>query len=145
MLHYRWEVPDTRTNPPTLLCDWCVSWPQFLRPIWSQLPAFRSLFNSTARRLQAWLCRAGKSQIITVAINILLIFFWQLNQNTAYLDGSAIYGSTDDVAASLRQFSQGKLRVTVLGDYHLLPKDLSRRDCIVDHHGGDCFVAGRIQ
>ena len=67
--------------------------------------------------------------------------YWQLNQNTAHLDASVVYGSTEEVARSLREFDGGRLRVTVIGgDYHLLPIDPARRDCIGDGKG--CFTAG---
>ena len=44
----------------------------------------------------------------------------QINLNTAWLDGSQIYGMTKTVADTLRSFSKGKL-LTSAGD--LLPKD----------------------
>uniref|UniRef100_A0A0P5PNQ9 Chorion peroxidase n=1 Tax=Daphnia magna TaxID=35525 RepID=A0A0P5PNQ9_9CRUS len=67
----------------------------------------------------------------------------QLNQNTAYLDASVIYGSTEKVARSLREYAGGRMRVTIIGgDYVILPVDPNRKDCITDEYGGECFVGG---
>ena len=69
-----------------------------------------------------------------------------MNQNTAYLDGSAVYGSTEAVARSLRLLSGGLMKATVIdGHYVLLPIDPGRRDCISDRQGSQCFVAGDIR
>ena len=40
----------------------------------------------------------------------------QINGNTAFLDGSAVYGSDEITANSLRQFSQGKLKTAAITD-----------------------------
>ena len=67
----------------------------------------------------------------------------QLNQNTHYLDGSTVYGSTEEVARSLRSYVGGQMKVTILDDtYHVLPHDPSRKDC-VGEEGGLCFVSGK--
>lgn len=44
----------------------------------------------------------------------------QLNELTAWIDGSQIYGSDDETAASLRTFEGGRL---IVGDDNLLPTD----------------------
>lgn len=54
----------------------------------------------------------------------------QLNQLSAFLDGSMVYGSTDEVAASLRTFEGGKLKTS---DGDLLPME------------NGMFVAGDIR
>lgn len=46
----------------------------------------------------------------------------QINLNTAWLDGSQIYGSSKTTTDSLRSFSQGKL---LTSDGNLLPKSTS--------------------
>ncbi|XP_064121849.1 peroxidase-like isoform X1 [Macrobrachium nipponense] len=58
----------------------------------------------------------------------------QLNQITAYIDGSAVYGSTDKVAQVLRKNEGGKLHKTEKGN--LLP-----RNCCEDR-SFRCFKAG---
>ena len=66
-----------------------------------------------------------------------------MNQVTAALDGSTVYGSTEKLARTLREYQGGRLRATIInGDYVLLPVDPDRRDCITDEHGDECFVAG---
>ncbi|VDK27340.1 unnamed protein product [Gongylonema pulchrum] len=57
----------------------------------------------------------------------------QLNQLTPYLDGSAIYGSTECEAAELRSFVGGRLNSTNLGD--------QEQDCRSSPRF-PCFVAG---
>ncbi|XP_042860961.1 myeloperoxidase-like [Penaeus japonicus] len=63
----------------------------------------------------------------------------QLNQITAYIDASAVYGSKDDIARNLRTFRGGRLSVTQgggRGQGHLLPQ----AKC--EHADGFCFKAG---
>ena len=67
----------------------------------------------------------------------------QLNQNTAFLDASQIYGSDLCIAYSLRSFSGGKLNVTSnpIRGKDLLPQSHHVKDCESD--SGKCFQAGK--
>jgi len=66
----------------------------------------------------------------------------QLNQNTAYLDASVIYGSTEETAESLREFFGGRMRVSVIDGSVLLPIDETRQDCVTFEPMKGCFVGG---
>ncbi|CAC5377039.1 PXDN [Mytilus coruscus] len=65
----------------------------------------------------------------------------QLNMNTHYLDGSAVYGSNKATADSLRQFSGGRLKST---NNQLLSKDIpNASSCILPANPNiKCFKAG---
>ncbi|CAL8121494.1 unnamed protein product [Orchesella dallaii] len=69
----------------------------------------------------------------------------QLNQLTHWLDGSQIYGNTEEQGSSLRDFSGGFLKVTRdANGRHLLPEDPKDKDgCSNGGSSGlHCFVAG---
>ncbi|XP_065303828.1 salivary peroxidase/catechol oxidase-like [Dermacentor albipictus] len=64
----------------------------------------------------------------------------QLNQLTAYLDGSAIYGATDEEAKALRSMTDGRLSSTVFSSDEMLPlQPEGVQACIGD---GACFRGG---
>ncbi|XP_043669613.1 uncharacterized protein LOC122629844 isoform X1 [Vespula pensylvanica] len=71
----------------------------------------------------------------------------QLNQVTAFIDGSAIYGSDSQTAHDLREFSGGRLRMQITPDNRtLLPASLNPNDgCNREDErlrGRYCFLAG---
>ncbi|XP_076481143.1 uncharacterized protein LOC117157238 isoform X3 [Bombus vancouverensis nearcticus] len=71
----------------------------------------------------------------------------QLNQATAFIDGSAIYGSDQDTARKLREFSGGRLRMQLTPDNRtLLPPSMNPNDgCNRETEklrGRYCFAAG---
>ncbi|XP_047350126.1 uncharacterized protein LOC124949304 isoform X2 [Vespa velutina] len=71
----------------------------------------------------------------------------QLNQVTAFIDGSAIYGSDSQTAQNLREFSGGRLRMQITPDNRtLLPASLNLNDgCNREDErlrGRYCFLAG---
>ncbi|CAG9530045.1 unnamed protein product [Cercopithifilaria johnstoni] len=67
----------------------------------------------------------------------------QINQLTAYLDGSAVYGSTECEAKKLRIFVGGRLNTTNLGVFNseALPQGDQEQDCRSTPEFM-CFVAG---
>ncbi|XP_060824989.1 uncharacterized protein LOC132911950 isoform X1 [Bombus pascuorum] len=71
----------------------------------------------------------------------------QLNQVTAFIDGSAIYGSDQDTARKLREFSGGRLKMQLTPDNRtLLPPSMNPNDgCNRETEklrGRYCFAAG---
>ncbi|KAK6174188.1 hypothetical protein SNE40_017509 [Patella caerulea] len=62
----------------------------------------------------------------------------QLNQITAYIDGSMIYGSSQDEQNNLRAFTGGRLKVS---DNDLLPPD-REESCVKSRQADFCFKAG---
>ena len=72
----------------------------------------------------------------------------QINQVTAYLDGSVIYGSSKEESEELRLFTGGLLRVQRLesqdSSRDLLPADDNTIDCAAEG-GSKCFKAGDVR
>ncbi|KAL0129494.1 hypothetical protein PUN28_001634 [Cardiocondyla obscurior] len=71
----------------------------------------------------------------------------QLNQVSAFIDGSAIYGSDSETACDLREFIGGRLRMQLTSDNRtLLPPSINPNDgCnreVERHRGRYCFAAG---
>lgn len=65
----------------------------------------------------------------------------QINQNSAFLDGSQVYGDNACLARELRGYG-GRLNVTVnqLGGKDLLPQSSTHPECRAP--SGFCFIAG---
>ena len=67
----------------------------------------------------------------------------QLNQDSAYLDGSVIYGATEEIANSLRTFEGGKLRVSIIDGREFLPQSNTIENCNIPPEAGlKCLLAG---
>ena len=67
----------------------------------------------------------------------------QLNQNTAFLDSSQIYGQNICQADSLREFTGGRLNMTIPSHgrgKNLMPTTNTNDECKAE--SGKCFVAG---
>ncbi|KAF8363235.1 hypothetical protein PRIPAC_90158 [Pristionchus pacificus] len=67
----------------------------------------------------------------------------QINQITAFIDGSVVYGSTLCEAKALRLFREGKMNYSSLGDYNpeTLPQSPSPEEC-ESFPAAPCFLAG---
>ncbi|CAI4227172.1 unnamed protein product [Auanema sp. JU1783] len=65
----------------------------------------------------------------------------QLNQNTHLLDLSAVYGSEECEAASLRTFTKGELKDYKYSDYTLPPQSPNDTNC-QSKNPNYCFLAG---
>ncbi|XP_033760998.1 peroxidase-like [Pecten maximus] len=66
----------------------------------------------------------------------------QVNDITSYVDGSMVYGSTEEVAHQLRTFEDGKLLVA---DNDLLPENDPSGCILNDPDNTHCFLAGDIR
>ncbi|XP_022248992.1 chorion peroxidase-like isoform X2 [Limulus polyphemus] len=69
----------------------------------------------------------------------------QLNQLTAFIDASNVYGSTEEEERDLRSFQNGLLRVSKLGNVELLPKETDENaECERAQANSNflCFKAG---
>ena len=70
----------------------------------------------------------------------------QLNQNTAFVDASQIYGQDICQADSLREFSGGRLNTTLPSHGRgkmMMPTTDTNKECKAE--SGKCFVAGDIR
>lgn len=70
----------------------------------------------------------------------------QMNQATHYLDGSMIYGTTDERAWSLRTFSNGQLSAEMKNGHEYLPQaDKPLQQCQVSSNTSACYQSGDIR
>ncbi|XP_075230965.1 salivary peroxidase/catechol oxidase-like isoform X2 [Lycorma delicatula] len=67
----------------------------------------------------------------------------QMNQATHYLDGSTIYGSTPEVAQSLRSFWQGRLRTETRDNKEFLP--IAKEPGLVCVPNTTCYDSGDVR
>ena len=73
-------------------------------------------------------------------LKISFLFSLQINQITAFIDGSNVYGSDVSTARRLRLGRRGRLRVTRLESEDLLP--LAPEECADHSKRQYCFAAG---
>ncbi|KAK4036631.1 chorion peroxidase [Daphnia magna] len=66
----------------------------------------------------------------------------QMNQLTHFIDASHIYGPSPAIAASLRQFVGGLMKISVIEGRPYLPQNPQARGCVGRTAGFACFVAG---
>lgn len=67
----------------------------------------------------------------------------QLNQLTAYLDASNIYGSTEDDAKALRSLEGGRLASSVINQEVVLPRQsVGTQECNGENTNFNCFRGG---
>ncbi|XP_054719916.1 chorion peroxidase-like [Uloborus diversus] len=66
----------------------------------------------------------------------------QLNQVTAFIDGSAVYGSSENKTRFLRSFEDGKLKWSFTGGKEMLPRS-DRLSC--SSAETSCFVSGDVR
>jgi hypothetical protein len=70
---------------------------------------------------------------------------FQMNQATHHLDGSMIYGTTDEKAWSLRTFSKGQLSSEVKNGHEYLPQaDKPLQHCQVSSNTSACYKSGKF-
>lgn len=68
-----------------------------------------------------------------------------MNQATHYLDGSMIYGTTDERAWSLRTFSNGQLSTEMKNGHEYLPQaDKPLQQCQVSSNTSACYKSGNF-
>jgi hypothetical protein len=68
-----------------------------------------------------------------------------MNQATHYLDGSMIYGTTDERAWSLRTFSNGQLSSEIKNGHDYLPHaDKPLQQCQVSSNTSTCYKSGNF-
>jgi peroxidase len=68
----------------------------------------------------------------------------QMNQLTHFIDASHVYGPSPVIAASLRQFVGGRLKISKIEGRPLLPQNPQDKSCIGKAPGFGCFVSGTL-
>ncbi|XP_076315047.1 salivary peroxidase/catechol oxidase-like [Tachypleus tridentatus] len=67
----------------------------------------------------------------------------QLNQITSFLDGSSVYGSTDEQASQLRTYKGGMLKSSIMGGREMLPMNKDKKSsCGNPEQHQYCFISG---
>ncbi|XP_069105145.1 peroxidase-like isoform X1 [Argopecten irradians] len=100
-----------------------------------EIPANDPFFNHTCMAFKRSLPSRGEDKCEPTVRE-------QINDITAFVDGSMVYGSSEEVAESLRTFSDGKLLVA---QDNLLPLN-DPSGCILDDaDDSHCFLAGDVR
>lgn len=73
-----------------------------------------------------------------------LVFFLQLTVVSHFLDASLVYGSSKDVAVSLRAGIGGRLNVDIRSNREWLPSATNKSGaCDLDQEEQVCYAAGK--
>ncbi|XP_054715544.1 uncharacterized protein LOC129225022 [Uloborus diversus] len=106
-------------------------------------PECYPITNETATNKQEWCVNYVRSSNVPRA-GCTLGSREQINQVTSFLDGSAIYGSSEEEVKRLRAYKDGLLKMQeALG---LLPPDYSNpHDCRASVSSHKCFLAGDVR
>lgn len=67
-----------------------------------------------------------------------------MNKITHFLDGSVIYGSSEEQNSNLRSFTGGRLEVMKDFDRELLPLSKDADACLTMEQGSACFTSGKF-
>lgn len=133
-------TPTTRAGPNMSLIDCCQK-SGALHPECFAIPIpeddeFYSQYNVTCLRFVRSAscsanCKLGPRQ--------------QINQLTGFIDGSNIYGSTENGTAALRSFIDGKLKSRIFPTGELLPPSPNPQNDQCSTQNAVCFQAGDVR